>query len=115
MDQKLETPAAFLEGDGQVAGLLGGPSAVGMGGDAGQEDLAALQLDEEQDRQPSQTDRLTVKKSQASTPEAWDLKNSTQVGPPRRGAGPRRWRRRTLRRDTDRWTPTLAHSPAMRT
>src|SRR5438132_4492991 len=45
MDQKLETPAAFLEGDGQVAGLLGGPSAVGMGGDAGQEDLAALQLD----------------------------------------------------------------------
>src|SRR5438105_3825960 len=48
-DQKPATPPALLEGDGKVAGLLAGPSSVGMGGDAGQEDLTVLQLDKEQD------------------------------------------------------------------
>src|SRR5437899_12635630 len=57
-DQKLETPAALPKGNGKVAGLLGGPSAVGMGGDTGQEDLATLQFDEEHDGQPSQTELL---------------------------------------------------------
>ena len=58
----------------------------------------------------------TVKKSQASTPDAWVRKNSIQVGPPRRGVGRRWWRRKTLRtEDTQTPTPTFAHSPAMRT
>jgi hypothetical protein len=38
-------------------------------------------------------------------PAAWERRNAVQLGPPRRGAGPNRWRRR-IRRTT---SPTPAH------
>jgi len=57
-----------------------------------------------------------VKKSQASSPFAWARKNCVQVGPPRRGAGPIRCRRRIRRTDdADTDTPRLRHSPTILT
>src|ERR1035438_10817399 len=38
----------------------------------------------------------TWKKSVATTPEAWARRNARQVGPLRRGAGPRPWSFKTL-------------------
>ncbi len=38
-----------------------------------------------------------VKESRAGIPFAWDLRNSPQVGPDRRGAGPRPFERRSVR------------------
>ena len=58
----------------------------------------------------------TVRKSQASAAAAWARRNWVQLGPPRRGAGPRRWRRRMVRTDVaETFTPSLRHSPEMRT
>ena len=48
----------FVQHQQQVAGLLGGPAAIRMGGDAGQMDPPGLQFDEEQHLQPSQPDRV---------------------------------------------------------
>jgi hypothetical protein len=43
-------------------------------------------------------------------------RNAAQLGPPRRGAGSRRWRRRIRRTEVaDTWTPSLRHSPTIRT
>jgi len=54
----------------------------------------------------------TVKKSHASTPAAWERRNSPQDGPPRLGAGPKPLRRRMLRTEVaDTFVPSLAHSP----
>src|SRR5436309_2623518 len=41
----------------------------------------------------------TVRESQARVPAAWARRNWVQVGPLRRGAGPRWWRRRIVRAD----------------
>jgi hypothetical protein len=52
----------------------------------------------------------TVRKSQASVPAACMRRNSVQLGPPRRGAGPRRCDRRMVRTDVaDTLTPSLRH------
>ncbi len=57
----------------------------------------------------------TVAKSQASTPDAWARRNCVQDGPPRRGAGPSRCRRRMLRTEVaDTVTPSLPASPTIR-
>jgi hypothetical protein len=57
----------------------------------------------------------TVKKSHASTPAAWERRNSAQVGPPRLGAGTKPCRRRMLRTEVaDTFIPSLAHSPQIR-
>jgi putative transposase len=54
-------------------------------------------------------------KSVAKMPLAWALRNSAQVGP-RRGAGPRPWRRSTRRTDVaPARMPSLASSPWTRT
>jgi hypothetical protein len=56
-----------------------------------------------------------VKKSVASTPLAWARRNSTQVGPSRRGAGGSLWRRRMLATlPFETVTPSSFSSPTMR-
>jgi len=50
--------SSFAEHQQQVAGLLGDPAAVGVGGHPSQVDPAGVQLDEEQDVQPPQPDRV---------------------------------------------------------
>jgi hypothetical protein len=50
----------------------------------------------------------TVKKSVANGPAAWARRNATQLGPPRRGAGPRPCRRRIARTEVaETTTPSL--------
>jgi hypothetical protein len=54
----------------------------------------------------------TVKKSTARIPRAWDLRNSLQDRPLRRGAGPRPQRRRIVRiAVADTQTPSFRSSP----
>ena len=48
--------ALFAQHQQQVAGLLGDPLAVGVGGDAGQVNPAGVQFDEEQHVQPLESD-----------------------------------------------------------
>jgi hypothetical protein len=48
-DQEPEGPALVLEGGYQVTGLLGDPWPDWVGRDTGQQDLAAVEVDEEQD------------------------------------------------------------------
>ena len=58
----------------------------------------------------------TVKKSVARIPRAWLRRNSAQVGPPRRGAGPSPCRRRSVRiAEAETLMPSLASSPLIRT
>ena len=57
----------------------------------------------------------TVRKSHANMPLACARRNAAQLGPPRRGAGPSRWRRRIRRTDVaDTRMPSLRHSPTIR-
>jgi hypothetical protein len=56
----------------------------------------------------------TLEKSVASTPLAWERRNSTQVGPSRRGAGGSPWRRRTVATlPLETVTPSFFNSPTM--
>jgi hypothetical protein len=56
-----------------------------------------------------------VKKSSARIPWAWARRNSLQVGPPRRGAGPSPARRSSVRiLVADTLMPSLASSPRIR-
>jgi len=48
----------FVEVYQQVAGRLGHPRPGGVGGDPGQVHPAAVELDDEQDVQPGEPDRL---------------------------------------------------------
>ncbi len=61
-DKETHGAALVLEGCHQVAGLLGDPWADRVGRDTGQEDLAPLQRDEEQDIDASQHHRVDVEK-----------------------------------------------------
>ena len=61
-DQETEGSALVFEGRQQVAGLLGDPWPDGEGGHAGQEDLAAVEVDEKQHINPSERDRVDVEK-----------------------------------------------------
>jgi hypothetical protein len=57
-----------------------------------------------------------VKKSVARIPRAWVRRNSAQVGPPHRDAGPSPCRRRSVRiAEAETLMPSLASSPLIRT
>jgi hypothetical protein len=59
--------------------------------------------------------RRSARAGRAGHP-AGGLRRWHQIGLPRRGAGPRRWRRRMVRTEVaDTLTPSLRHSPTMRT
>ena len=55
-DQKADPSSSLPEHQQQVAGLLGDPGAVGVGGHTARVDPPGLQLDKEQHVQPSQPD-----------------------------------------------------------
>ena len=80
--------ALFAQYQQQVAGLLGDPLAVGVGGDAGQVDPAGVQLDEEQHFQPSQPMPSTVRQVAGQIPAACRRSNAARqevaIGPWRR-------------------------------
>jgi hypothetical protein len=57
-DQEAKPCRLFLECPGELARLLGDPGAARVGGAAGEVDAPAGELDEEQDVQPLQRDRL---------------------------------------------------------
>ena len=59
-DEEPDGPALVLQGDCQVPGLLGDPGPDRVGRHAGQEDLATLEVDEEQHIEPAQRDRVDV-------------------------------------------------------
>ena len=59
-DQEPDSSALVLEGGCQVPGLLGDPGPDRVGGHAGQEDLATLEVDEEQHIEPAERDRVDV-------------------------------------------------------
>src|SRR5262249_38053411 len=57
-DQEAKARWLVLQCPGELAGLLGDPGAGRAGGAAGQMDAAAPQLDEEENVEPLQRDRL---------------------------------------------------------
>ena len=59
-DQEVDGPALVLQGDRQVTGLLGGPGPDRVSGNASQEDLATLEVDEEQHVEAVERDRADV-------------------------------------------------------
>jgi hypothetical protein len=107
-------PRVFERGD-EVAGDLNHPVTVGVGGDAEQVHDAPLDLDHEQDVVAAEGGRLDGEEVGGQEALAWALRNWPHVGPERRGAGGRRWRRRmvaTLVLDTV--MPSFFSSPTMR-
>jgi hypothetical protein len=115
-DQHAEPVGMLDEAHQQVSGHLGHPRAGGVSGDPGQVHPSTLQFDHEQDVRPGQADRLHREEVAGHNPGAAGARrNYVQLGPPRRGAGPRRWRRRMVRTEVaDIVTPSLRHSLAMR-
>jgi hypothetical protein len=59
----VEGPALVLKGNRQVTGLLGDPVPDRVGRHAGQEDLASLEVDEEQHIEPAQSDRVDMEEA----------------------------------------------------
>src|SRR5829696_3442302 len=71
----------------RFAGLLGQPGCGGVGGDAEGVHAAGGVLDDEEDIQPAQGDRLKVEQVEARIECAWARRNSVHDGPARRGEG----------------------------
>ena len=113
-DQELDGPAPIEEITGEVAGHLGDEGPGRMVGDPEDLHLPGRAADHEENVELAQRHGVTVKKSMASTPWAWERKKSGHVGP-FRGTGPRPWRRRTRRTEpAETLTPSLRSSPWMR-
>jgi hypothetical protein len=107
--------ALFAQYQQQVAGLLGDPLAVGVGGDAGQVNTAGVQLDEEQHLQPPQPDRVDGEEVAGNDPGGLLAQECPPSGgrPPWGGVQP--WRRSVVRITVaERRTPSWSSSPWMR-
>jgi hypothetical protein len=114
-DEEAEWPFGLLEVGGEVAGHLGHPGGVRVGGDSEDVHGAAFHLDDEQHVVAPKVERVDVEKSVATMPLAWAERNWAQVGPSRRGAGGRPWRRSTVPTLVfDTHTPSFFSSPTMR-
>jgi hypothetical protein len=87
--QELESSSLLAEFQQQVAGLLGDPGAVGVGGHAGQVHASGVQLDEAQHIQPSQPDGVDGEEVSGEDPGGLLAENARQVVVVRRGAGSR--------------------------
>jgi hypothetical protein len=87
-DQEPEFGRLVAEVEQEVAGLLGNPRGGWVGGDAHHVDPAAGVLYDSEAVQPCEGDGLGVEKSHARMPAACTVRNSFQLGPDRRGAGP---------------------------
>jgi hypothetical protein len=113
-DADLQQPGGLVVGASRerVPSLLGHPLAGRAGGDAGEVDLAAGKLDEEQDVEAPEPGRLDREKSVASIWAACWRTNRRQVVRLRRGADGMPRLRRILA--TPMWEirkPSLSASP----
>ena len=95
-DQEPDGGSLLIKRDTQVAGLLGDPSAGGVGGDTSEVDSSGVQLDENSTYSRCRNTVSTVRKSQATMPAACRRRNDRQVVEAGRGAGWRPLARRTL-------------------
>jgi hypothetical protein len=87
-----------------------------MGSDAGEVNASSVELVKNRTYNVFSRIVSTVKKSVARMPQAWALRNSDQVGPSRRGAGPSPSARRILLMVVaPTRTPTLRSSLWIRT
>ncbi len=111
--QQSDRPSPLAQSQQQVAGLLGDPPAVRVGGHAGQVDLPGVDLDHVTYRYSVVSRTVsTVKKSVAMMPAACVRRNARQVTDARRGAGPSPLRSSTVRMVVaDTWTPSFLSSP----
>jgi len=78
-------PTSLAKHQQQVAGLLGDPGTVGVGGHPGQVDPAGVEFDEEQHVQPAQPHRIDGEEVTGDDPGGL----LAQEHPPRRGRGSR--------------------------
>ena len=114
-DEEAEALPGIFEVGGEVAGHLGDPGAVGVGGDAEHVHDPPFDLDQEQDVVAAQPCRLDGEEVGGQDALAWALRNWLQVGPERRGAGGRRCRRSTEATVVlDTAMPSVFSSPTMR-
>jgi hypothetical protein len=89
-DKEAEGSRLIFQGGGQVPGLWGNPGPDRVGRHAGQEDLTSLQVNEEQDVEPSPGDRVEVEEVAAERAGGtWARRKSDHEGPEVRGAGRR--------------------------
>jgi hypothetical protein len=114
-NKEIHPASSFLEDKQQVAGLLGDPSRIRVGGHPGEVDSPSVQLDEEQAHTARSQMVSTVKKSQATIPAACWRRNACQVVEARRGAGSSPWRRSVVRiAVAETCMPSCWSSPWMR-
>ena len=105
----------LAEAEGQVAGLLHGPLAGGVRGDAAKMHPAAAVLDEHQDVQSLEQHGVHVQEVDRDDPAAWACRNCRQVGSVRRGAGSMPTARRISQTvDGATATPSFVSSPWIR-
>ena len=86
-DQELDVREPLVEAEGEVAGLLHGPLARGVRGDAAEVHPAGAVLDEHQDVQSVQQHGIHVQEVDGEDPAGLGV----QELPPARTRAPRRW------------------------
>ncbi len=86
-DHELDSMRLVAEVHQEVAGLLGGPRAGWMLGDAEDADAPGGVLDHGQDAGLGAVEQVGREESRARIASAWECRNCDQVGPVRRGAG----------------------------
>ncbi len=112
---KPEPAGVVVEIHQQVPGRLRHPGAGGVCGDPGQMHPAAVEFDDEEDVEAGQPDRLDGQEVAGEGAGGLSAQELRPTGPPRRGAGPRWWRRRMVRTEVaETRTPSLLHSPTIR-
>ncbi len=114
-DQEAYLPSPLPQHQQQVAGLLGDPGAVGIGGHAGQVHTSRVQFDEEQDVEPPQEDRVRGEEVARHDPGGLLAQERPPGGgrPPWRGSSP--WRRSAVRiAVAETCTPSRCSSPLIR-
>jgi hypothetical protein len=95
-EHQAHLPTPLAQYQQQVAGLLGDPAAIRMGGHPGQVDPPGLQLNEEQHIQPPQRNSLDGEEVARDDPCGL-FAQARQVVAVRRGAGSGPWRRSVVR------------------
>jgi hypothetical protein len=115
VDEESHGRASILQAHGEVAGLLSDPHRVGAGSAAGDVDSPGRELDEEEHIESRSPQRVDGEEVRCEDGVRLCAEEFGQVGPARRGAGPRPLQRKSLRiviADTS-W-PSLRSSPRMR-
>jgi hypothetical protein len=113
-DQEPQPVGVLVEVHQQIPDRLRDALTGRMRGDPGQVRPTPVQLHDEQHIQPGQPHRLHGEEVTRQHAAASVCRNSVQLEPLRRGAGPSRCRRRIRRTEVaDTRTPSLRHSPTI--